>query len=339
FMAVLFVLAIFACVVLHELGRALMAQRFNIRTRDITLLPIGGVARLERIPDNPTQELWVAIAGPAVNVVIAAAIFIGLLISGRLPRSTDELLAALDPEAVTGLRFILNLMAVNIMLVLFNLLPAFPMDGGRIVRALLAHWMDHSRATRIAASLGQLMAILFVGLGLFSGNFFLIIIGGFVFLGAQAESQLAEVRAGLDGVPVRDAMLTQFEALPADATLATASEVLLAGSQQDFPVLDGERVAGVLARADLFRALAATGPDTPVAAVMRRDCPIVEENDRLFRVCQVMQGTGCPIVPVVRRGQLVGLITLENVGELMAIRSALRQAPRPVGSPRPAVSA
>jgi Zn-dependent protease len=328
-MAVALTLSVFICVVLHELGHALMAQRFGIRTRDITLLPIGGVARLERIPDNPTQELLVAIAGPLVNVIIAGALLLGLVIGGRLPSVPDELrrLAENPGAAPSGLGFLLKLFTINVMLVLFNLLPAFPMDGGRVVRALLAHWMDYARATRIAAVIGQVMAMLFVAWGLFGGGPFMVIIGIFVFLGAQSEAQLAEVRADLSGVPVRDAMLTHFEVLPATGNLATASGILLAGSQQDFPVMDGERIAGVLTRADLFRAMASSGPDTPITSVMRRDCRPVEENDRLFRVFQRMQETGCPIVPVTRRGQLVGLVTLENVGELMAIKSALRHTP------------
>ena len=227
---VAFVLALFGCVILHELGHALAARRYNIKTRDITLLPIGGLARLERMPEDPKQELWVALAGPAVNVVIAAALFLWLA-------STNSLVPV-ERLSVGAGSFLERLMVVNLFLVVFNMLPAFPMDGGRVVRALLATRLEYTRATSIAASLGQGMALLFGFVGLFI-NPFLVFIAVFVWIGAAQEASVVQMKTSLGGIPVSRAMVTDFRALDENATLSDAMRAILAGSQQDFPVQIG----------------------------------------------------------------------------------------------------
>ncbi len=313
---VLLVLAVFGCVVLHELGHALTAQRFGIRTRDITLLPIGGVARLERMPEDPKQELLVAVAGPAVNVVIAGLLFVVLEVGGII-RPMDEVM-------VVGGNFFVQLMWINVILVLFNILPAFPMDGGRILRALLARKMDFLRATQIAASIGQAMAMLFGLVGLLFGNPFLLFIAIFVYLGAGAEAQHARVRTALEGVTVSDAMMTRFRALGPRDTLRTAVEELLAGAQQDFPVLDGDRLLGILLRTVLVKAVKERGRDTLLGEVMQRDCAVVGIDDPLHQALTRMRAAKCSMLPVVHHGVLVGLLTLENVGELLMVSTAVR---------------
>jgi Zn-dependent protease/predicted transcriptional regulator len=327
-LASIFVLALFLCVVLHEFGHALTARRFGIGTRDITLLPIGGVARLERMPEEPGQELLVALAGPAVNVVIAGLLIVWMYLTGTFP--AEYSMPQGEPVTIAALiqhrGFAFMLLSVNIFLVIFNMLPAFPMDGGRVLRALLGYRLNYARATRIAGVTGQIMAALFFFFGLITVNLFLVFIAVFVFLGAQAETQIAELRWGLSGIPVRDAMITRFVNLSTEETLGDAVDHLLDGSQQDFAVMDGERIVGVLSRTDLLTALAGKGPATRIGDVMRRDCGSVDENEVLYRVFQRMQEKGCPIVPVTRRGIVVGMVTLENVGELLMVRSALRQA-------------
>ena len=314
---VAFILLLFACVVLHEYGHALTARRYGIKTRDITLLPIGGVARLEKMPDNPAEELWVALAGPAVNVVIAAVLFACLQVTSSL-----QPLSALD---VGEGAFFERLMVVNIFLVIFNMIPAFPMDGGRVVRALLAMRMEYTRATQIAASLGQMIAILFGFIGLFT-NPFLLFIAFFVWIGAAQEASMTQMKSALAGIPVSRAMLTRFQTLAPQNTLSYAVELILAGSQQDFPVADDGKVVGVLTRGDLIKALNARGADTPVSEVMRRNFEVADPYEMLEVAFARLQECGCQTVPVLRFGQLVGLLTTENVGEFLMIQAALKTA-------------
>jgi len=310
------ILAIFACVVAHEFGHALTARRFGIRTQDITLLPIGGVARLERMPDDPVQELWVALAGPAVNVVIAGGLFVAVgVLEGFSAMSGSQM-------TTVGGDFLQQLMFVNVMLVAFNLLPAFPMDGGRVLRALLATQMDHVRATDIAATIGQGMAIFFGAAGLFIPNFLLLFVALFVYLGAQQEAQMVHVRSLLRGVPVRAAMITQFRALAPDDPLSRVVDDLLAGYQHDFPVLDQGRIVGLVTRADLLAALAERGQEARVGGIMRCDCGPVDDGEMLENAFRRMREGECGTLPVVHNGTLIGMLNLENVGEWMMIQTA-----------------
>lgn len=311
---VLFTMAIFLSVLLHEYGHALAARRFGIGTRDITLLPIGGVARLERMPQEPKQELWVALAGPAVNVAISGALFLLLLAAGTL-----QPLAGLS---VTGGPFLERLMAANIFLALFNLLPAFPMDGGRVLRALLATRLPYVRATKIAGFLGQGMALLFGLAGLF-GNPFLLFIALFVWIGAAQESAAVEAESVLGGVPVGSAMITDFRHLSPGDPLSRAVELVLAGSQQDFPVVDGQRIVGILPRTELILALAQHGQEKPVGEVMVRAFESADVADTLQSAYERLQGVLASALPVTRNGQLAGMITAENVNEYLMIRAAL----------------
>jgi len=318
-----FVIAIFGCVVLHELGHALTARRFGVPTRDITLLPIGGVARLQRIPERPIQEFLVAIAGPAVNVVIAAGLFVLLLalfgIEGILANMQN-----MAPETIVGGPFLVNLMAVNLLLVVFNVLPAFPMDGGRILRAALASQMDYVKATRIAARIGQGMAVLFAIAGLF-GNPFLLLIAVFVFLGAAGELQMVVFRAGTSGVTAKQAMMTRLRTLRATDTLSQAADALLEGSEHEFPVVDESgRLVGILGREALVEALQESNSHDVVTSVMSQQFPVVSADDDLREiVVRMREEPGTTAVPVVEGDRLVGLITMDNIQEMMAIRTAL----------------
>ena len=309
---VVFMLGLFGCVVLHEFGHALTAKHYGIRTKDITLFPIGGVARLERMPDDPRQELWVALAGPAVNVVIAAGLGIWLYI-------TRGGFNVAGVDIATG-SFAERILLVNISLVVFNMLPAFPMDGGRVVRALLASRMEYTRATQIAASLGQGMALLFGIVGFFY-NPMLMFIALFVWIGAAQESSMVLMKSALGGIPVSAAMMTKFETVASGDSLEQVSRLILSGSQQDFPVLDGTHVVGVVMRGDLLKALAQKG-DPAVSAIMRRDVASADASEMLESALQRMQASGCHTLPVLQNQNLVGLLTAENLGEFLMINNA-----------------
>ena len=313
-----FIVALFTIVVLHELGHALTARRFGIRTRDITLLPIGGVARLERIPENPKQELLVALAGPAVNVVLAALLFVVLFVGA-------ELSAAKEFKLVGG-HFLAKLMWVNVSLAVFNLLPTFPMDGGRVLRALLAMRMDYVRATNIAASIGQGLAWVFGIIGLFT-NPFLMFIALFVWMGAAQEAGQAQMKSGLAGLPVSRVMMTEFRTLAPNDTLARAMEHILAGCQQDFPVVDGGRVVGVLTRGDLLTGLAKQSQLAPVADVMQRNVCTADVGEMVESVLTRLQEDDCRVLPVLAAGELAGILTTENLGEYLMVQATLGESP------------
>lgn len=314
---VVFILTLFGIVVLHELGHALAARRYGIRTRDITLLPIGGVARLERMPEDPRQELVVALAGPAVNVILAAASLFGLLLGGGWTPYSDVVRV--------GGSLIHQLFWVNVSLAIFNLLPAFPMDGGRVLRALLAMRLDYVRATQVAASVGQGMALLFGLLGLFF-NPFLIFIALFVYMGAAQEASMVQMRSALAGIPISRAMITDFRSLHPQDTLGRAVDYVLGGFQHDFPVVEEGRTVGILTRADLIRGLAERGAQAPVQEVMQRQFETTDPLEMLEHGLARLQKCHCHALPVVRNGALVGMITADNLGELLMIQEAIRQA-------------
>ena len=309
-----FVLALFSCVVLHEFGHSLTARRYGIQTRSITLLPIGGVAALEKMPDDPRQEINVAIAGPAVNFLIAFLLYIYLDFRDA-PINTEEL-------SVTGGSFVYRLMMVNIFIAGFNLLPAFPMDGGRILRATLALRMDHATATRKAASVGQFIAL---GMGLLGimYNPFLLFIAVFIWFGASMESNAEQIKSILVHANVRHAMLSEFHSLSPEDTLAKAVELTLAGSQKDFPVGYQNRLDKILHHSDLIKGLQEKGEharigELPLQAILSADI-----DEPLGNLLERMQGNPAQMICVMEGDQVAGLLNLENVVELIKIQDAV----------------
>lgn len=313
-----YVLAIFACVVLHELGHALMARRYGIGTRKITLLPIGGVASLEKMPEKPKRELLVAVAGPAVNIVIALLLYpIVAPLNQYIPGSEEEIATSITPE-----NFLFSLFAVNVLLVLFNAIPAFPMDGGRALRAILSMNMDRLKATNVAARLGQLLAIGFVFLGFFA-NPFLIFIGIFVFLGANSENMIIQQLEYARGHKVQEAMITSYEVLAPEDTIEEATKKLIAGSDTAFIVAEDGKVAGIITRKDIIEALSEKQKGMSVSQIMNRDFLSFNAKDKLKDALFELRKTKQGIFPVLEEEKIKGLITPENVNEFIMIQSAL----------------
>lgn len=309
-----FILALFASVVLHEYGHALTARRYGIPTKNITLYPIGGVASLERIPEKPRQELWVALAGPAVNVVIAAVLYLVLVLTNTLEPITNLSLA--DGP------FVERLMATNLALVGFNLIPAFPMDGGRVLRALLALRLDYISATQISASIGQGLAFVFGLVGLFT-NPFLVLIAFFVYIGAQSEAQMVLMKSALEGVPVSRAMLTDFSTMSPEDTLGKVVDYVLAGDQKDFPVVADGQVVGVIKEQALLNGLRKEGEGKLVRTVMDGEFMTADSAEMLDTAFTRLKDCACPIMPVLHDGELVGLVTMDNIREFIRIQSML----------------
>lgn len=319
--SLVYVLVLFACVVAHEFGHALTARRFGIRTPDVTLLPIGGVARLAKMPDKPGQEILVALAGPAVNVVIFLVLF-ALLGPGAF--------VDLDPTELTLAQLPAQVATLNLVLALFNLLPAFPMDGGRVLRALLSLAMDRTAATRAAAAAGQGLALAMGLYGLIAANPVLMLIAFFVFVATGSERADEAMKTLARGLMARDAMITEFETLAEDDTLEAAATALIRTTQHEFPVLDRETGApvGLLTRPALYRALENGPRMRPVAEAMERGLPVVALGTGLAAVLERMQ-TGAPAVGVLGpAGALVGYVTRENIGELMVVANARNNARR-----------
>jgi Zn-dependent protease/CBS domain-containing protein len=312
---ILFILAVFGCVTLHEFGHALMAKRFNFKTKYITLLPIGGLAQMEKLPDDPRQELLVAIAGPLVNVAIALALFPFI---GSAAIDTEEL------SSISLANFPVYLFTVNIILAVFNLLPAFPMDGGRVLRALLSFKMDRAKATRIAAGLGQFMALGFVFAGLFY-NPFLVLIGIFIFLGAQAENNMVQHQSQLRGYLVEDVLMTDFHVLSPDDPLSKPANLLLDSQSTDFIVTQDAKIVGILSRSELIRGLSQQGKDGKVSQAMNTTFKTITAKEALEEIYLEMKSTGQSILPVVEGSQLVGILDAENISEFLLIKDAMAQ--------------
>ena len=315
---VLLTLAIFASVVLHEFGHALVAARFGVKTRSITLLPIGGVARLERMPDRPRQELAIAIAGPAVTAGIILVFVIALGLTGTSFGTPET-------RSVTLGSFVAQLMWVNVVLLVFNLLPAFPMDGGRVLRAGLATRMSYARATEIATQIGKLFALLFALVGLFVvNNPFLIVIAAFVWLSAAGEAAAAQLKGIVGDVAVARAMVTDVHTLTSTEPISAAVEEVRSGFQHDFPVIDDHVVTGVLTRESLLKALADGRIDVPVADVMQRSFAATTPEESLERALERLQTCHCRTLVVLRGRELVGLLTAEKISDFVMIASATR---------------
>jgi Zn-dependent protease/CBS domain-containing protein len=318
---ILIILLIFTCVVLHELGHALTARIFGIRTPDITLLPIGGVAHLERIPERPFEELIVALAGPGVSGALALFLWV---VSGFA--SPEPLRAATQSEASSSL--LAQLVSVNLGLLLFNLLPAFPMDGGRILRAALTRRLGRVRATEVASRIGQSLAVVLLGCGILLPAPLLILIALFVFLSARSEAAQVSLRSASAELRVADLMITQFEVLDPEQTLGEAVHRLRHSAQKDLPLVSRDgRLFGLVTYPALVEGLQRSGLNAPLGVLAQVDVPRLSPGDTLPQAIEALQECPFRVLPVVESsGRLVGLVSLEKIGEALLLQKAQRSS-------------
>ncbi len=313
--AVLFISAIFVCVLIHELGHSLIAGQFGRGATSITLLPIGGIASMEEIPEKPGQEIAIAIIGPFINLAIAGIIYLYV-------RRWDGLMVpTLAPSTLNS--FLSELMGVNVLLAIFNLIPAFPMDGGRVLRSLLALKWSYTQATAWAASVGQSLAAFFIFYGIFF-NWWLAIIGLFLYLGADSEKRQTIMRSVLHQMPARAAMTTAFHCIEPDERLSQILEYVYRGSQDDFPVVVDNQVQGILTRTNILSAIHVKGVDIPAGLVMDREFARVDTETPLDEAYQELVSKKKTAAVVLQNTQLLGMLSLESIGRFFMIQAALR---------------
>jgi len=309
------ILGVFVCVTLHELCHALQAKKFGVKADRIILLPIGGVASMGSIPDKPYQEFRIAIAGPLFNIILAAILyypayrFLG-------PDIFFSMNLATWPHVIAYLYWL------NILLAVFNLLPAFPMDGGRILRALLARVMTLQKATRIAVGFGYLFIFLFVAWGIMVGNIWLLIIAFFVYISATQEASHVEITETLKRLKVRDILPDGYLSVEPDTKLSKVLEMVFHSHQEDFPVMESGLLAGIVTRADIISAIHQFGVDKTVGDIMTRNFPAAGPSDSLTKIHKLMEESGLRAIPIMEAGKLLGLITMEDLGKIYALMSA-----------------
>ncbi len=314
-LATLFICSVFVCVLIHEIGHSLIARRFGKEAKSITLLPIGGVAAMEEMPEKPGQEIAMAIIGPFINLLIAGVLYV------FLGRWSGIDVPDLSPGSAQA--FFAGLIGVNIMLAIFNLIPAFPMDGGRVLRGILALRMDYVRATSVAVFVGQALALFFIFFGVFF-NLWLALIGLFLYIGAGSEKQYAILRSVLDRETASEAMATDFRSLRPDDRLSDALAHFHHGCQVDFPVISDNGLEGILTRDRILASLHEKGVDVPVSEVMDRTFASVDAKAPLEEVYRKLISSKKTAVAVVDRGQVKGLICLDGISRYFMIKAALR---------------
>jgi len=311
---------LFICVVIHELCHSRMAQHYGGEVDRNTLLPIGGVSMLKNMPEDPKKELWVSLVGPLSNLVIAAILFPFIYL---VPNPVDGTFGAFTNAdvliSISVQGFISYLFLINVMLALFNLLPAFPLDGGRVLRSILAQFMPYMRATRVAVTAGQVFAFILGIAGLWSGNWLLLIIAVFIYFGAEQEGRGTEVKTVLSKLTAGQAVEANAKALSPEQPLSEVVAIVLHSFQEDFPVLDGDSIVGVLTRANLIGGLHNIGPEAQVSQVMEKNFPIVEASALFSEVYEKMNASGVKALPVVEGGRLLGMVTLEHLSEVFML--------------------
>jgi len=315
---VLLVLIIFTCVTFHELTHSLVAKKFGIEVRNITLLPIGGVASMSKMPDSPKQEFLISVSGPLSNVLLAVILFSMLYYAPWMPRE-----ALRHPMAGESLVYILAYLPwANLMLAAFNMLPAFPMDGGRVLRAILALKMSYIKATRIAVGIGHIFAVIFAFYGLVPPmNPVLILIALFIYIAASSEETQVNLSETLKTFRVKDVLNSRFVTLEKSAPISKVLELIFHSHQEDFPVMEIDRMIGFITRNDIITATHQFGPGKSVGDIMRADLPVITPEDKLLKVQGIMEEKGIRALPVISGGRLCGIVTMEDIFRIYSVLS------------------
>lgn len=314
--SVLFLLAVFACVILHELGHALMAARFGIKAKDIALLPIGGIASIEKFPENPSQELAISMAGPLVNLVIAGVLWLFMV------PHTSLLNAPPDTSIMHGHDFLYNLRIVNILLVAFNLIPAFPMDGGRILRALLGFKLNYIQATTIAANIGKIMAILLIISGIVLINPFLPAIGVFIIFSAGVEEYYLRLKSLVKGIKLNEVLMYDYNSLNANMTVQEAANVLNSNHSKYFILMDGVNPIGAINRMEIIKALAEMNYNEPIKKLVNEDLEYLDGNKEIDTALEKLARNDERIYPVMDNSQFIGVVSLNHIIEYLLLNKA-----------------
>jgi Zn-dependent protease/CBS domain-containing protein len=322
------IVALFLCVLLHEFGHSLVAQRLGLEIHSITLLPIGGVSNLESLPEKPSDEVKISVAGPLVSVVLALLFFgVGVLL-GAVPRVPADLFAGFGSVG----QFFFYLGYLNAVLALFNLLPAFPLDGGRILRGLLATRLGVVRATDVSSAVGQAFAAAFFLIGLLGGNFLLALVAVFIFFGASGESQMVKQRELTHGLTVSDVMGTKLRTKTVTPyhTFGQVLDSVIHGYQEDFPVMNEEgKLVGMITRDEIMAAAHSPERYSRVRDLMKTNVPTISSQADLFEEgLPTLQQSGLRALPVIENGELVGMLTIEDVGQASLLGPLPREVSR-----------
>jgi Zn-dependent protease/predicted transcriptional regulator len=328
FFGILLMALLFLCVILHELGHSLVAQYFGLPVSEIILLPIGGVSKMERNPRKPMEELLLAIAGPLVNIIIAAALVAAAGAAGTLSSLNAKGLVSGQPLSPSSSVLLAWLLAANITLALFNLVPAFPMDGGRALRAILWMFLGFTKATQIASAFGQLLAFAFGLYAVLSGHFLLALIALFIYLGAGQEWTEERARTVLTTFKVGDAYNKHALTLGPGDQVNEVVHILLTSYQPDFAVMQGSSLLGVVTREDVLKALATETQDVYVTGIMRREVPQFQASMHLDEVRRVMLENGIRVAAVYEGEKYLGLISQEDISEAVLIATFMKEQER-----------
>ena len=314
--ALFLIISIFCFVTMHELAHSLVARHFGVKVREITLMPIGGVASMNKIPEKPSQEFFISLAGPLFNIAVVIVLFVPL----RFLLGDQVLFSRLS--TVTWPHTFAYIYWINLILALFNLIPAFPMDGGRVLRAVLAKRYGYQKATKIAVNFGHGFSLIFGYIGIVQRNFILIAIAVFIYMAASNEEWQMDLKFVLRKFKIRDILSADIHTLDPDATLSRALELVFHSHQEHFPVVAGDTLVGFLTRQDLIVNLHKNGNSMKVKDAMRTDFPTVDENASLMKAQSVMQEQNIKALPVLRSKEVVGIVTLEDIGRVYAMMSA-----------------